>query len=122
MSPTQASEAHPLKSRARTSTSSMATKASSSRPVYVSAYRRGNTSALTYDAVPFKRTICDIDAKTGTVSLIQSDSIHTMLIGKGWQTHIKAGQPAGAYISKGLTKFAFKVSAFYLHIFQLYRT
>lgn len=111
MSPTQASEAPLSKSRASTSR----VKASSSRPVYVSAYRRG-TSTLTYDAVPFKRTICDIDANTGTVSLIQSDSVHIMLIGKGWQTHIKAGQPAGAYISKGSTKFAIKVSTRCLHI------
>ena len=87
-------------------------RASSLRPVYVSAYRcnLNGASTLTYDAVPFKRTTCDIDAKTGTVSLIQSDTVHTMLIGKGWQTHTKEGKPAGAYISKGYTKFAFKVS------------
>ena len=108
VSPTQASAAQPHKSRA-SSLRVMPTRVSSSRPAYVSTYRR-NVSTLTYDAVPFKRTMCDIDAKTGTVSLIQSDSVHTMLIGKGWQTHIKEGKPAGAYISKGYTKFAFKVS------------
>ena len=54
--------------------------------------------------------MCDVDAKTGTASLVQTDTIHTILIGQGWQTHIKAGKPAGAYISKGFTKFAFKVS------------
>lgn len=77
--------------------------------MYVSAYRR-NTPTLTYDAVPFKRITCDVDPKTGTTSLIQSDTVHTILIGQGWQNHIKAGKPAGAYISKGFTKFAFKVS------------
>jgi hypothetical protein len=82
---------------------------SSSRPVYISAYRR-NTSNLTYDAVTFKHTICDVDMETGTTSFIQTDTIHTILIGKGWKTHIKEGKPAGAYISKGYTKFAFKVS------------
>jgi hypothetical protein len=111
--PTQASATRPSKFRALAASTSRATpRVSSSRPAYVSAYRRSASAAstLTYDAVPFKRTICDIDAKTGTVSLIQSDSVHTMLVGKGWQTHIKEGKPAGAYISKGCTKFAFKVS------------
>jgi hypothetical protein len=54
--------------------------------------------------------MCIVDVKMGTASLIQTDTIHTILIGQVWQTHIKAGKPAGAYISKGFTKFAFKIS------------
>jgi hypothetical protein len=87
----------------------MTTRASSSRPVYVSTYCH-NTPTPTYDAVPFKHIMCDVDPNMGTTSLIQSDTVHTILIGQGWQMHIKAGKPAYAYISKGFTKFAFKVS------------
>ena len=110
VSPIQASAARPPKSHASTSRV-IGTKVSSSRsmPAYVSTYRR-NTSTLTYNAVPFQQTVCDIDAETGTASLIQTNTIHAILIGKGWQTHIEGGKPAGAYISKGFTKFAFKVS------------
>ena len=75
VSPIQASAAHPPKSHASTSRV-IGTKVSSSQsmPAYVSAYRH-NTSTLTYDAVPFQQTMCNIDAETGTASLVQTNTI-----------------------------------------------
>jgi len=81
-------------------------RSSTTRP-YTSAFRP-NVPTLTYDAFQFRQTVCEVDA-CGTIRLIKSDDSKTILIGQGWQAHAKGSKPAGAYISKGFTKFAFKV-------------
>ena len=90
-------------SKARTSLHS-----SSIRPQYVSAYRR-DTPTITYDTYQFTQTTCETN-ESGTPCFVQSGDIKTILIGQGWYSHVKGGKPAGAYLSKGFTKFAFRVS------------
>ena len=81
---------------------------------YQSAYRR-NTPTITYDSYQFIQTICEVDSESGECRFIKGSLPITILIGQGWQKHIKGGKAQGAYISKGFTKFAFRVSNLSAH-------
>lgn len=65
---------------------------------------------LTYDAHPFIQTICEVDQLSGELHFIGSTEPRSVLIGKGWQSQVKGGKSSGAYLSKGFTKYAFRVS------------
>ena len=68
---------------------------STTNATYTSAYRR-NTPTLTYDAHPFIQTICKVDRQSGELHFIGSKETMSVLIGKGWQSHVKGGKPSGA--------------------------
>ena len=79
--------------------------------MYTSAYRR-NAPTLTYDAHPFIQIICEVDQQSGELHFIGSKDPMSILIGKGWQSLVKGGKPSGAYLSKGFTKYAFRVRSY----------
>jgi hypothetical protein len=79
----------------------------------MSAYRC-NAPAITYDSFQFTWITCDVD-QTGVVCLIQADTPEMILICQDWQSHIKAGKPNGAYLSKGFMEYAFKVGPLHAH-------
>lgn len=81
---------------------------------YRSAFRpqtlplRSASPPLQYEAFQFKQTSFNAE-DDGTVSKVRNTNIETMLIAKDWQ-HFKNGdQPHRGYISKGLSKYAFRV-------------
>ncbi|KAF9461876.1 hypothetical protein BDZ94DRAFT_1310227 [Collybia nuda] len=115
ISPVSASMAPPLKKKVTISRTR-----SAARIPYRSSYRREIGPSLTYDAYDFTQTLCNVDPISGVVSLVQSNSIKSILVGQGWQSHIKEGKPAGAYISKGFSKYAFKglLDSKYYALFQ----
>jgi hypothetical protein len=57
------------------------------------------------------QTTCETNA-SGVAFFVESGDTKTILIGQNWQSHVKGGKPAGAYLSKGFTKYAFRVSSF----------
>jgi hypothetical protein len=61
------------------------------------------------------QTICEVDQQSGELHFIGNKVPMSILIGKGWQSHVKGGKPSGAYLSKGFTKYAFRVR-FYAHL------
>jgi hypothetical protein len=67
---------------------------------------------LTFDSFEFKRTYC-IVGDSGDVTAVQHPNLETVLIGNNWQQHVKNGKPAGAYIGKGYSKYAFRVCFYY---------
>ena len=106
--PSPPSHSHRLSSKSRVShLRSSSIRSSSTRPQYVSAYRR-NVPTVTYDTFQFEQITCEVNA-SGTASLIVGD-IKTVLIGRNWQSQMTSGKPAGAYLSKGMTKYVFRVS------------
>ncbi|KAH9991685.1 hypothetical protein BJV77DRAFT_513913 [Russula vinacea] len=78
----------------------------SSRPQYISAYRR-DVPTITYTSYQILQTKCETNA-SGVACFVQSGDAKTILIGQNWQSHVKGGKPAGAYLSKGFTKYAFR--------------
>jgi len=58
------------------------------------------------------QTICKVDQQSGEVHFISGKVPMSILIGKGWQSHIKGGKPIDVYLSKGFTKFAFQVRSY----------
>ena len=67
---------------------------------------------LTYDAHPFMQSICEVDQQSGEVHFVSGKVSMSILIRKGWQSHVKGGKPSGAYLSKGFTKYAFQVRSY----------
>ena len=106
-SPPRSSSSQPHKNQASKSQIS-SLQMTSANSMYTSAYHQ-NTPTLTYNAHPFIQTICEVDQQSGELHFISSKDPMSILIGKGWQSHIKGGKPSGTYLSKGFTKFAFRV-------------
>jgi len=49
----------------------------------------------------------------GNISLVKHNEMETILVAKHWQKYIPGGIQHGGYISKGLSRFAFKVALLY---------
>jgi hypothetical protein len=58
------------------------------------------------------QSICEVDQQSGEVHFVSGKVPMSILIGKGWQSHVKGGKPSGAYLSKGFTKYAFQVRSY----------
>ena len=80
---------------------------------YQSAYRPQVSSAhIEYEAFEFVQQDCLVDMD-GNISLVKHNKMESILVAKHWQKYISGGVPKGGYISKGLSKFAFKVIIFF---------
>jgi hypothetical protein len=66
-------------------------------------------SALDFTKFNFTKTTYFTDGE-GTVNEQQHAGIYEIEVASNWQKDAEGSQPNGGYISKGLTKFAFKVS------------
>lgn len=64
--------------------------------------------AFEYETFEFKRKSYHID-EGGAASLVNSRKIEKVEVVIGWQQYQKGGKPAGGYLSKGLSKYAFRV-------------
>lgn len=62
-----------------------------------------------YELFEFRRIEYHVDT-TGVTTLIKHTTIETVEVVDGWQRYKSGGIPAGGYLSKGLGKYAFRVS------------
>ncbi|KAF8870561.1 hypothetical protein CPB84DRAFT_1906769 [Gymnopilus junonius] len=67
----------------------------------------GPAEKLEYETFQFTRFDYELD-ETGRMCEIVSDELEDIEIADGWLKHAKEGLPVGGYISKGLSKYAFK--------------
>jgi hypothetical protein len=68
-----------------------------------------SAAPLTFDSHTFKRTFCTVDER-GEITLVEKSDSETILIAQGWMKFINGTTPSGGYLSKGYSKYAFRVS------------
>src|SRR5882762_933410 len=72
-----------------------------------------SAAALTYDSHSFIRTFCTVNLQGG-ITLVKKSEPETILVAKGWQKFARAkdapSAPTEGYLSRGFSKYAFRVS------------
>ena len=85
---------------------------------YQSAYRPRrnieNSQGLQYESFKFFRIEYEVE-EDGTIYTRQKEVAETIEIANGWQKHKNGGKPMEGYISKGLSKFVFRVKFIVYH-------
>jgi hypothetical protein len=70
-------------------------------------------AALTFDSYSFVRTFCTVDLQ-GEILLVKKSELETILVAKGWQKSAQDSDslsvPTEGYLSRGSSKYAFRVS------------
>ena len=80
-------------------------------PEYQSEF--SSVPALMFDSYNFVRTFCTVDLQ-GEILLVKKSEHETILVAKEWQKGARASDslsiPTEGYLSKGFSKYAFRVS------------
>ncbi|KAF9231626.1 kinase-like domain-containing protein [Melanogaster broomeanus] len=75
---------------------------------YQSAFRRRSAvPVISYEPHKFLRSVCTA-SQDGTINWVHSPTAEEIFVAKEWQQFAKGSEPQGGYISKGLSKYAFR--------------